>query len=166
MCSMNKVPFRIGQSRDIHRLEENGRALILGGVKLPFYKGPVSHSDGDCLYHAIGEALLGALAKGDLGKLFPDNDARYKDFDSSLIIKEIMKIVKEEGYEVNNIDSSIILEKPKLATYIEEMRNNVASLLECDKECVSIKAQTNEKCGEVGKEEAVECQAIVLLKKK
>ena len=86
MCSMNKVPFRIGQSRDIHRLEENGRTLILGGVKLPFYKGPVSHSDGDCLYHAIGEALLGALAKGDLGKLFPDNDPAYLGADSLVLL--------------------------------------------------------------------------------
>lgn len=165
MCSMNKLQFRIGQSRDIHRLEENGRTLILGGVKLPFYKGPVSHSDGDCLFHALGEAILGALAKGDLGKLFPDNDPKYKDFDSSLIIKEIVKIMKEEGYEVVNLDSSIIIEKPKLSLYIEEMRNNVASLLECDKDNISIKAQTNEKCGEVGNLEAVECQAIVLLQK-
>ncbi|MGN1295736.1 MAG: 2-C-methyl-D-erythritol 2,4-cyclodiphosphate synthase [Bacilli bacterium] len=162
---MSKLLFRIGQSRDIHRLEENGRTLILGGVKLPFYKGPVSHSDGDCLYHAIGEAILGALAKGDLGKLFPDNDPKYKDFDSSLIIKEIVKIMKEEGYEVCNIDASIIIEKPKLAPYIVEMRKNVASLLECEINEVSIKAQTNEKCGEVGREEAVECQAIVLLQK-
>ena len=96
MCSMNKVPFRIGQSRDIHRLEENGRTLILGGVKLPFYKGPVSHSDGDCLYHAIGEALLGALAKGDLGKLFPDNDARYKEIVTSVDLDYIKDVAMNQ----------------------------------------------------------------------
>lgn len=157
--------FRIGQSRDIHRLEENGRDFILGGIKIPFTKGNVSHSDGDCLYHAIAESLLGALALGDLGKHFPDNDDKYKNIDSSILVKETMKMVKQKGYHVVNIDTSIILEKPKLKDYIDEMRKNIASLLEIDVDCVSVKAQTNEKVDAIGHQEAVEATSIVLLEK-
>jgi 2-C-methyl-D-erythritol 2,4-cyclodiphosphate synthase len=157
--------FRIGQSRDIHRLEENGRDFILGGIKIPFSKGNVSHSDGDCLYHAIAESLLGALALGDLGKHFPDNDDKYKNIDSSILVKETMKMVKEKGYHVVNIDTSIILEKPKLKDYIDEMRKNIATLLEIDIDCVSVKAQTNEKVDAVGNNDAVEATSIVLLEK-
>lgn len=157
--------FRIGQSRDIHRLEENGRDFILGGIKIPFTKGNVSHSDGDCLYHAIAESLLGALALGDLGKHFPDNDDKYKNIDSSILVKETMKMVKQKGYHVVNIDTSIILEKPKLKSYIDEMRKNIASLLEIDIDCVSVKAQTNEKVDAIGHQEAVEATSIVLLEK-
>lgn len=157
--------FRIGQSRDIHRLEENGRDFILGGIKIPFTKGNVSHSDGDCLYHAIAESLLGALALGDLGKHFPDNDDKYKNIDSSILVKETMKMVKQKGYHVVNIDTSIILEKPKLKDYIDEMRKNIASLLEIDIDCVSVKAQTNEKVDAIGHQEAVEATSIVLLEK-
>ncbi len=157
--------LRIGQSRDIHRLEENGRDFILGGIKIPFTKGNVSHSDGDCLYHAIAESLLGALALGDLGKHFPDNDDKYKNIDSSILVKETMKMVKQKGYHVVNIDTSIILEKPKLKDYIDEMRKNIASLLEIDIDCVSVKAQTNEKVDAIGHQEAVEATSIVLLEK-
>lgn len=157
--------FRIGQSRDIHRLEENGRDFILGGIKIPFSKGNVSHSDGDCLYHAIAESLLGALALGDLGKHFPDNDDKYKNIDSSILVKETMRMVKEKGYHVVNIDTSIILEKPKLKDYIDEMRKNIATLLEIDIDCVSVKAQTNEKVDAVGNNDAVEATSIVLLEK-
>lgn len=157
--------FRIGQSRDIHRLEENGREFILGGVKIPFSKGLVSHSDGDCLYHAVCESLLGALALGDLGTHFPPNDEKYKDVDSSLLIKKAMELVKEKGYKVNNIDTSIILETPKLKPYIQEMRKNIASLLEVEVEKVSVKAGTNEQIGELGKSNAIEASSIVLLVK-
>ncbi len=157
--------FRIGQSRDIHRLEENGRDFILGGIKIPFTKGNVSHSDGDCLYHAIAESLLGALALGDLGKHFPDNDDKYKNIDSSILVKEAMKMVKQKGYHVVNIDTSIILEKPKLKDYIDEMRKNIATLLEIDIDCVSVKAQTNEKVDAIGHNDAVEATSIVLLEK-
>ncbi len=157
--------FRIGQSRDIHRLEENGRDFILGGIKIPFTKGNVSHSDGDCLYHAIAESLLGALALGDLGKHFPDNDDKYKNIDSSILVKETMKMVKQKGYHVVNIDTSIILEKPKLKDYIDEMRKNIATLLEIDIDCVSVKAQTNEKVDAIGHNDAVEATSIVLLEK-
>lgn len=157
--------FRIGQSRDIHRLEENGRDFILGGVRIPYFKGNVSHSDGDCLYHAIAESLLGALALGDLGKHFPDNNDKFKDIDSSIIVKETMKLVKEKGYHVVNIDTSVILEKPKLKDYIDVMRQNIASLLEIDVDEVSVKAQTNEKVDALGRNEAIEATSIVLLEK-
>lgn len=157
--------FRIGQSRDIHRLEENGRDFVLGGIRIPYTKGNVSHSDGDCLYHAVAESLLGALALGDLGKHFPDNDDKFKNIDSSIIVKETMKLVKEKGYHVVNIDTSVILEKPKLKDYIDEMRQNIASLLEIDIDAVSVKAQTNEKVDALGRNEAVEATSIVLLEK-
>lgn len=155
--------FRIGQARDIHRLEKNGRDFILGGVKIPHVLGPVSHSDGDCLYHAVCESLLGALALGDLGHHFPDNDLKYKDIDSSLLIKKAMDLIKERGYKVNNIDTSIILETPKLKSYIEEMRKNIACLLEIEVDKVSVKAGTNEKIGELGEGKAIEASSIVLL---
>lgn len=157
--------IRIGNARDIHRLENNGRPFILGGIKIPFEKGNVSHSDGDCLYHAVAESLMGAVSLGDLGKLFPDSDDKYLDYDSSLIVKEVMRRIKELGYHVINIDTSVVLEKPKLKDYIEEMKKNIATLLEVDVSCVSVKAQTNEKVGEVGRNEAVECFSTVLLEK-
>jgi 2-C-methyl-D-erythritol 2,4-cyclodiphosphate synthase len=157
--------IRIGYARDIHRLEKNGRPFILGGINIPFDKGNVSHSDGDCLYHAIAESLMGALALGDLGKLFPDNDDKYLDYDSSLIVKEVVSLMKKEGYHVINIDTSIVLERPKLKDYIDEMRKNIASLLEISISCVSVKAQTNEKVGEVGQGNAIECFSSVLLEK-
>ena len=157
--------FRIGQARDIHRLEDNGRPFVLGGVSIPFSKGPVSHSDGDCLYHAICESLLGALALGDLGHHFPDDDLKYKDIDSSLLIKKAMELIKEKGYKVNNIDTSIILEEPKLKPYILKMRENISNLLEIEIDKVSVKAGTNEKIGEIGQGEAIEATSIVLLVK-
>ena len=157
--------FRIGQARDIHRLENNGRNFVLGGVIIPSSKGPVSHSDGDCLYHAIGEALLGSLALGDLGKFFPDNDPKYLDFDSSFIVKECFNMIKEKGYEINNLDCIIVLEKPHLQKHLDKMRSNIACLLETDVDNICLKAQTNEKCGEIGTNEAVMCMATVLIRK-
>ena len=157
--------YRIGQARDIHRLEQNGRPFVVGGVIIPHTKGPVSHSDGDCLYHAICESLLGALALGDLGHHFPDDDKTYKDIDSSVLIKLTMKLIKSQGYKVNNIDTSIILEEPKLKSYILKMRENIATLLEVDVSKVSVKAGTNEKVGELGEGDAIEASSIVLLVK-
>ena len=157
--------FRIGQARDIHRLENNGRNFVLGGVIISSSKGPVSHSDGDCLYHAVCESLLGGLALGDLGHHFPDDDLKYKDIDSSLLIKKTMELVKEKGYRISNIDTSITLETPKLKPYILKMRENIAKLLEIDISRVSVKAGTNEKIGELGKGDAVEATSIVLLVK-
>lgn len=157
--------IRIGQSRDIHRLEKNDRPLIIGGVSFDYEKGPVSHSDGDVLFHAISEALLGSLAKGDLGSFFPDNDPQYKDMNSLLILKECYLIIKKEGYHIVNIDANIICERPKLGKHLLQMRENVASCLEMDINDVSIKAQTNEKCGEVGREEAIEATVSLLIEK-
>lgn len=157
--------YRIGFSRDIHRLEKNGRDFILGGVKIPFELGNVSHSDGDCLYHAVAESLLGALSLGDLGKFFPDNDAKYLDMDSSIIVKECFNKVKEKGYVVNNIDTVVVLEKPHLQKYLHQMESNISQLLEINIDQVCVKAQTNEKCGEVGNNNAIICFSNVLLRK-
>ena len=158
------MDYRIGFSKDIHRLVEN-RKLIIGGVVIPFEKGELAHSDGDVLYHALAESILGALALGDLGKHFPDTSSETKDMDSGLIVSKVVSLMKEKGYGVNNVDIFVSLEKPKLKDYIELMRKNVASLLEVDIDYVSIKAGTNEKMGPVGLGEAIEASSIILLKK-
>ena len=158
------MDYRIGFSKDIHRLVSN-RKLILAGVIVPFDKGELAHSDGDVVYHAIAESILGALALGDLGKHFPDNSETTKDMDSALIVKQVVLMMKEKGFRVNNIDVFVSLEKPKLKDYIMQMRSNIASLLEVELDYVSLKAGTNEGCGEVGNGEAVEASSIVLLKK-
>ena len=154
--------MRIGFASDIHQLVEN-RKLILAGVVIPFEKGEKAHSDGDVVYHALGESILGALALGDLGTHFPDSDPKYKDIDSSLLIKEIKKMMDERNYKVNNIDISITLEAPKLKPYILDMRKNIAALLDIGLEQVSVKAGTNEKLDEIGKGNAVKAESIVLL---
>lgn len=158
------MEYRVGFSKDIHKLVE-GRKLIIAGVVIPFDKGELAHSDGDVLYHALAESILGALALGDLGKHFPDTSKDTLDMDSSLIVKGVMKMMKEQGYKVNNVDIFISLEKPKLKDYVEEMRKNAASLLEVELNQVSIKVGTNEGCGEVGRGEAIEATSMVLLKK-
>ena len=155
--------MRIGFASDIHRLV-SGRRLILSGVVIPFELGEEAHSDGDVVYHAVAESILGALALGDLGKHFPDNDQKYKDIDSSIIVKEVVQMTKKNGCRINNIDVSITLEKPKLKDYIQTMRVNLSNLLETDINNVSIKAGTNEKLGPLGRNEAVKAEAIVLLK--
>ena len=157
--------MRIGFASDIHRLVE-GRKLILAGVVVPFALGELAHSDGDVVYHAVGESILGALALGDLGTHFPDNDNQYKDIDSSILIRRIVEMMKERNYVINNIDISITLEKPKIKNYIQAMRENLAKLLETNIENVSVKAGTNEGVGPLGRGEAVKAEAIVLLKEK
>ena len=158
------MEYRAGFSKDIHRLVE-GRKLIIAGVVVPFEKGELAHSDGDVTYHAIAESILGALALGDLGKHFPDTSDETKDMDSALIVKQVVSLMEEKGYSINNIDVFISLEKPKLKNYIDEMRKNIASLLKTDIDNVSLKAGTNEGCGEVGRGEAIESSSIVMLKK-
>lgn len=158
------MEFRTGFSKDIHKLVKN-RKLLLAGVNVPFHLGEEAHSDGDVVYHAVSESILGALALGDLGKHFPDNSIDTLNMDSSLIVKSVVKMMKDKGFSINNIDVFISLEKPKLKDYIETMRNNLASLLETEKDNVSIKAGTNEGFGGVGKGKAVEAYSIVLLKK-
>ncbi len=156
---------RIGFSKDIHRLVEN-RKLIIGGVVVPFEKGEFAHSDGDVLYHALAESILGALALGDLGTHFPDTSSETKDMNSEIIVSKVVKMMDEKGYKVVNADIFVSLEKPKLKDYIPHMRSNVARLLNTEISNVSIKAGTNEGCGEVGKGEAIEATSIVLLESK
>ena len=155
--------MRIGFGTDIHRLVE-GRKLVLAGVHVPAPFGELAHSDGDVIYHASMDAILGALALGDIGKHFPDTDARYKDIDSSELFKRVVVLMKEKGYKVNNIDVMVTLEKPKLKDYIETMRNNIANILETSIDNVSVKAGTNEGLDALGRGEAVKAEVIVLLK--
>lgn len=154
--------MRIGFASDIHQLIE-GRKLVLAGLVIPFEKGEKAHSDGDVVYHALAESILGALALGDLGKFFPDNDDKYLDYDSSLIVKEVVRMMDEKGYKINNVDISITLEAPKLRNRIDEMRNNIAKLLNTDIINVSVKAGTHEKIGPLGQGEAVKAESIVML---
>lgn len=154
--------FRIGQSSDIHQLVE-GRKLILGGVHIPHTKGLLGHSDADVLTHAIAESILGALALGDLGKHFPDTDERYKGEDSLMLLREVTVMMQQKGYEINNLDALVMIEKPKMAPHIEQMRANIAKCLQCSIEQVSIKATRGEGLGFVGNEEGVQAQAVVLL---
>lgn len=164
MCQ-ERNNMRIGFASDIHRLVD-GRKLILGGVVIPAPFGELAHSDGDVVYHALAESILGALALGDLGTHFPDSDSKYKDIDSSVLVKEVVKLMNEHGYAVGNVDISITLEKPKLKDYISPMRKNIASLLGVDVDSVSVKAGTNEGLDEIGKGLAVKAESIVLLKEK
>lgn len=154
--------IRIGHSTDIHRLEE-GYKLIVGGVRVPHYKGSVGHSDGDCLLHTVCESLIGALSLGDLGKLFPDTSEEFRGIDSSLLVKKVMIEVKKRGFRVVNIDSTIFLQTPKLANYIADMRQNIALLLDIDIEFVSVKATTSERVGMIGREEAIQTESVVLV---
>ncbi|HRX91882.1 MAG TPA: 2-C-methyl-D-erythritol 2,4-cyclodiphosphate synthase [Candidatus Izemoplasmatales bacterium] len=154
--------IRIGFSKDIHPLEE-GKPFILGGIKLDFHKGAVGHSDADCLMHAIAESLLGALALGDLGKFFPNDNPAYKGYDSGLILKEVYDYVKKKGYEVINLDCMVSLEEPTIRPVVDEMRANIARIMEIPDNRVSIKATTYEGIGPVGEEKAIICEAIVLL---
>ena len=155
--------MRIGFASDIHALVEN-RKLILAGVEVPFEKGEKAHSDGDVVYHAIAESILGALALGDLGEHFPDNDPQYLNINSAIIVRRVFRLMIKKGYVINNIDVSISLEKPKLKNYKEQMRKNIAELLETDIANVSIKAGTNEQMDAVGQGLAVKAESIVLLK--
>jgi len=155
--------MRIGFGSDIHRLVE-GRELILAGVHVPAPFGELAHSDGDVIYHACMDAILGALALGDIGKLFPDTDNQYKDIDSSILFKKVVSLMKEKGYSLNNIDVMLTLEKPKVKDYIMNMRENLASILETSLDNVSVKAGTNEGVGPLGEGLAVKAEVVVLLK--
>ena len=154
--------IKIGFSKDVHPLKEGAR-FVLGGVEIDHYKGSVGYSDGDCLIHAVSEAILGALALGDLGKFFPSDHPKYKDYNSMLILEEVFEYANKKGFEVSNVDCMISLEKPKLAPYIKEMRKNIAKTLHCKKRQVSVKATTFEGLGFVGKEEGLICEAVIVL---
>jgi 2-C-methyl-D-erythritol 2,4-cyclodiphosphate synthase len=154
--------IRIGQGIDFHRLE-TGLDLWLGGVKIPSDKGCVAHSDGDVLIHAICDALLGAAGLRDIGYYFPDTDNKYKNIDSKILLKNTFTLIRQEGFNINNIDSTVCLEKPKIASFIQDMRNTISSILETDAEIVAVKATTTEKLGFAGREEGVFAVAVVLL---
>ena len=156
--------YKIGHSYDIHKLV-NGRPLILGGIKLDYNKGLLGHSDGDSLIHSIAEAILGALALGDLGKLYPDNDPKTLNIDSKIILKDVYQKMIDLGYNINNIDCMIYAEKPKMAPYILDMRKTISSILNIDIALISIKATTLEGMGLIGNEEAIASDATVLLVK-
>ena len=157
--------FRTGIGIDVHAFAE-GRKLIIGGVEIPHSKGLQGHSDADVLLHAISDALLGSLALGDIGQHFPDTDEKYKDLDSTVLLKQVYNLVKEKGYVLGNLDAVLTLQAPKIAPYIYKMREKISEILETDINNVSIKATTTEKLGFVGREEGVAAYATVLVYKK
>lgn len=156
--------LRIGNGYDVHKLVE-GRKLILGGIEIPHAKGVLGHSDGDVLIHAIMDAMLGALALGDIGQHFPDTDMKYENIDSTILLTRVKELIAERGYKIINLDSIIVLQRPKVKPYIEAMRKRVAEVLEIDIEQVSIKATTEEKLGFTGDESGVKSYCVVLLEK-
>ena len=157
------VSMRIGMGYDVHRLVE-GRDLIIGGVKIPYEKGLLGHSDADVALHALADAILGAAALGDIGKHFPDTDEKYKGADSRMLLREVVKKVAEKGYSVGNADVTIVAQRPKMLPYIEQMRKNVADDLNVGIDDVNIKATTTEKLGFEGRGEGISATAVVLLK--
>jgi 2-C-methyl-D-erythritol 2,4-cyclodiphosphate synthase len=156
------MAHRIGIGYDIHRLVE-GRKLFLGGVEIPYIKGLLGHSDGDALLHAICDALLGALAKGDIGEHFPDTDVRFQDVSSIELLKAVNDITKQNNYIISCLDTVIIAQEPVLAPFKKQMRQKIASVLSVSEDCVNIKAKTAEGLGEIGKKEAIACYAVVML---
>ncbi len=154
--------MRIGMGYDVHRLVEN-RDLILGGVKIPHSLGLLGHSDADVLLHAIMDAILGAAALGDIGKHFPDTDESYKGADSMKLLKEVVSKIEAKNYKIGNVDATIVAQKPKLAPYIETMRENIAKTLKVDVDCVNVKATTEEKLGFTGHEEGISAYAVALI---
>ena len=157
--------IRIGHGYDVHQLTE-GRDLIIGGVNIPHHKGLLGHSDADVLLHAISDSLLGAVALGDIGKHFPDTDDEYKGANSLELLACVYELVKEKGYEVGNIDATILAQAPKLAPYIPQMRLNIARALEIELDSVSVKATTEEKLGFTGEEKGIAAHAVCLVYKK
>lgn len=154
--------MRIGHGYDVHKFSEN-RKLILGGVEIPYEFGLLGHSDADVLVHSIMDSLLGAVALGDIGKLFPDTDDSYKGANSIILLKKVAEILSQKGYTVINIDSTIIAQKPKLRIYIDEMRKNIADACNIDVSCVNVKATTEEKLGFTGRLEGISAHAVCLI---
>lgn len=158
------LPFRVGQGFDVHALVD-GRPMVIGGVTIPFEKGLLGHSDADVLLHAITDALLGALALGDIGRHFPDTDPQFKGADSRVLLKHAYQKVLDSGYVLGNLDSTIIAQAPKMAPHIGGMRENIAQDLGVAVGVVNVKAKTNEKLGHLGRSEGIACEAVVLLMK-
>ena len=154
--------MRIGMGYDVHKLVE-GRPLILGGVRIPYEKGLLGHSDADCLVHAIMDSLLGAAALGDIGRHFPDTEDSFKDADSMVLMEHVRDMLYEAGYSIGNIDATIIAQKPKMAPFVEEMRDRIAETLKIEKDRINIKATTEEGMGFTGEGLGITCQSIALL---
>jgi len=155
--------FRIGHGYDVHKLEE-GKKFIIGGIEIDHDKGAVGHSDADVVIHVICDALLGALSLGDIGKHFPDTDNKYKGIDSKILLQKVMKLVKEEKYQISNVDVTILLQKPKLRNYIDSMRDTLSNIMVINKSQISVKATTTEGLGFVGREEGVAAHCVCILK--
>lgn len=156
--------LRVGHGYDVHRLVE-GRALILGGVTVPFDRGLLGHSDADVLTHAVMDALLGAAALGDIGKLFPDSDAAYAGADSIALLERVTALLREHGWQVGNMDATVVAQTPKLAPYIPDMRRRLAEAMGLDVDCVSVKATTEEKLGFTGSGEGMAAHAVALIER-
>ncbi len=156
--------LRVGHGYDVHRLVE-GRALILGGVTVPFDRGLLGHSDADVLTHAVMDALLGAAALGDIGKLFPDSDAAYAGADSIALLERVTALLREHGWQVGNVDATVVAQTPKLAPYIPEMRRRLAEAMGLDVDCVSVKATTEERLGFTGSGEGMAAHAVALIER-
>lgn len=155
---------RVGMGYDVHKLVE-GRKLIIGGVEIPHRLGLLGHSDADVLLHAVSDALLGAAALGDIGKHFPDDDPKFEGADSRVLLRQVVKIVKEKGFDIENVDATVVAQRPKLAPFIEKMRENIAADLKIDLDCVNVKATTEEKLGFTGKEEGISAYSVCSLNK-
>ncbi len=156
--------IRIGHGYDVHKLVD-GRKLIVGGVEIEHEKGLLGHSDADVLLHAISDSLLGAAAMGDIGCLFPDNDDKYKGADSLLLLKEVVNVLKKEGYLVGNIDATLIAQRPKMRPFIDKMRENIAAACNISVDFVSVKATTEEKLGFTGREEGISAHSVCIIEK-
>jgi len=157
--------MRVGLGYDVHQLGEE-RDLVLGGVKIPYDKGLIGHSDADVLLHAVKDALLGAMGEGDIGKHFPDTDQQYKGISSLLLLEKVFQLMQQKGYLLNNLDTTIVAQKPKLAPYIPQMRKNIAEVLQVPLEDINVKATTTEGLGFAGRQEGIAAYAIVSIRKK
>lgn len=164
MIKGDNIMFRIGQGFDVHQLTE-GRPLIIGGIEIPYEKGLMGHSDADVLLHTVADACLGAIGEGDIGRHFPDTDPEFKDADSAKLLEYVWNLVKAKGYELVNADCTIIAQRPKMAPYVEKMRERMAQLLETNIENINVKATTTERLGFTGRGEGIASQVAVLLQK-
>ena len=154
--------FRVGFGYDVHQMSP-GRKLIVGGVAIPHTKGAKGHSDADVLLHAIADALLGAVALGDIGTHFPDMDPRFKNMDSKMIVEQVVALLKEKNYSIGNVDTTVVLQQPKISPYIPQMREQIAAILEIDVSNVSVKASTTEHLGFIGREEGIAAYAVAMV---
>jgi len=157
-----KMNIRVGQGYDVHAFADN-RKLILAGVEIPYERGLAGHSDADVLYHALCDALLGAVGQGDIGHHFPDTDAQYKNTDSALFVSQTVKLLKTLGWEIGNVDCTIMAQEPKLAPYVPHMKKNMAALLLVSEQDVNIKATTTERLGFIGRKEGIAAEAVALV---